>query len=402
MWWILILVIVGGIVSVVLAVSFSKKEEKKQKRYSSSSQCQWKKVEMSEYAKKYKPRPGFHNGSSLIFDQDGRRIIKYRVTEKTFDKYNGPKPLANIDSNEIMNFFKRTFFKNLNDDELCEKVKKIKKVMAIETGKFYTFDTDFFWKNNYIGLFPFNNSNQLTCEELKVYFKNRNIEVIELPATKCSQNYKNYLAFINLDNYEVLALLSYMQYKNGNRFIEKSYGFYSPCFFTEVKNNDEMIECIYSMLQTANFPRHDWNAEVFMRCLSGEGWPKPYELKTAYAMFKLEAANAGLIEYQNLREAKLFNLVKAYYKDALYQYNDDWLDPLSFDIFIPSLKIAIEFQGDQHERPVKYFGGKQAFEKIKENDAKKRQICIENNIKLIEWPYSLEITEANLKSLINN
>lgn len=61
-----------------------------------------------------------------------------------------------------------------------------------------------------------------------------------------------------------------------------------------------------------------------------------------------------------------------------------WLGRQHLDIFIEELNMAIEYQGSQHDRPVDYFGGKNAFLKIKENDSRKKKLCHQHGIKLIE------------------
>lgn len=60
---------------------------------------------------------------------------------------------------------------------------------------------------------------------------------------------------------------------------------------------------------------------------------------------------------------------------------------LRFDFYLPAYNCCIEFQGEQHYKAVKYFGGEKHFQKQQSNDCIKRQYCIDNNIKLIEIPY---------------
>lgn len=65
------------------------------------------------------------------------------------------------------------------------------------------------------------------------------------------------------------------------------------------------------------------------------------------------------------------------------------LGRLSFDFRVVQEKqvILIEFQGDQHYRPVKCFGGIEHFFKQQKYDEEKRQFCLNNNYTLIEIPY---------------
>ena len=60
----------------------------------------------------------------------------------------------------------------------------------------------------------------------------------------------------------------------------------------------------------------------------------------------------------------------------------------------------IEYNGIQHYKPIKYFGGELKFQKQCERDDFLRQYCIDNNIKLIEIKYNMKDNE--IYELINN
>lgn len=57
------------------------------------------------------------------------------------------------------------------------------------------------------------------------------------------------------------------------------------------------------------------------------------------------------------------------------------------DFFIPSKNLIIEYNGIQHYKPIKMFGGAKAFHKQKQRDENVRQYCMENGIKLLEISY---------------
>ena len=61
---------------------------------------------------------------------------------------------------------------------------------------------------------------------------------------------------------------------------------------------------------------------------------------------------------------------------------------LPFDFYIPSLRIAIEFDGRQHYEPLDFFGGEKAFERLKLNDKIKNDYCEDNYINLIRIKYT--------------
>ncbi len=61
----------------------------------------------------------------------------------------------------------------------------------------------------------------------------------------------------------------------------------------------------------------------------------------------------------------------------------DWLGKQHLDIFIPEKRVALEYQGVQHDQPVDYFGGQDSFEINKKRDDRKYRLCKRHRIKLI-------------------
>lgn len=100
-------------------------------------------------------------------------------------------------------------------------------------------------------------------------------------------------------------------------------------------------------------------------------------------------------------EAQLYTLTSSLYTDAIYQYHPKWLGMQSLDIYIPSLSIGIEYQGKQHYKPIEHFGGEKHFLHQQANDRKKKALCAENGVTLIEWPYTEPINEENLRKYLN-
>ncbi len=87
-----------------------------------------------------------------------------------------------------------------------------------------------------------------------------------------------------------------------------------------------------------------------------------------------------------ISETKLYQEIKNHFNNtAVVQHaRPEWLKPQHLDVFLPIHKIAIEFQGAQHIRPVDYFGGEKAFKQQKKRDERKIKLCQENNCQLIE------------------
>jgi len=84
-------------------------------------------------------------------------------------------------------------------------------------------------------------------------------------------------------------------------------------------------------------------------------------------------------------EKTVFDIVKKYFKgfDILRHAQPIWLEPQHLDIFLPELLLAIEYMGEQHYRPVEYFGGNEGFEATTGRDERKAEICKKVGINLV-------------------
>ena len=71
--------------------------------------------------------------------------------------------------------------------------------------------------------------------------------------------------------------------------------------------------------------------------------------------------------------------------------------PLPFDFYLPDHNLCIEYQGEQHFKPVNYFGGVKKFEKLKKRDNIKKEYCNKRKIKLLIVEY-LDNIECKLKN----
>jgi hypothetical protein len=101
-------------------------------------------------------------------------------------------------------------------------------------------------------------------------------------------------------------------------------------------------------------------------------------------------------------ETLLFHLVQGHLpqEQVLRHHRPDWLNGLELDIYIPSLNVGIEYQGQQHSRPVKHWGGERAFSAQRDRDVEKKRLCADRGCRLIEFwhgePLSAEAVMAKL------
>ena len=86
-----------------------------------------------------------------------------------------------------------------------------------------------------------------------------------------------------------------------------------------------------------------------------------------------------------LSETELYtNLMQSFQKDYIVHHGrPEWLNRQHFDIYFPDKNIAIEYQGEQHNKPIDYFGGEESFKKQQELDERKKHLCLVNKCELI-------------------
>jgi hypothetical protein len=107
----------------------------------------------------------------------------------------------------------------------------------------------------------------------------------------------------------------------------------------------------------------------------------PYCNKGSKGLIK----SAGIIKIEEYLNKENIAFQNEYtFKDCISNNNKN----LFYDIFIPEYNILIEYDGIQHFKPVKYFGGEEVFKKTVENDNIKDEFAKKKGIKLIRIPYT--------------
>ena len=75
-----------------------------------------------------------------------------------------------------------------------------------------------------------------------------------------------------------------------------------------------------------------------------------------------------------------------------------WLGRQRLDIYLPDLRLALEYQGEQHYRPIDHFGGEAARRRTVERDRQKKEHCDANAVNLIYFRYDDSLSRAHLRS----
>lgn len=102
-------------------------------------------------------------------------------------------------------------------------------------------------------------------------------------------------------------------------------------------------------------------------------------------------------------ETKLFDYVNdiLHEHSIIFHYRPNWLENLELDIYIEDINVGIEYQGIQHYKPMKHWGGEEAFLKRRINDIRKKHLCELHGTALIEFSYMDTITEELVKERLS-
>ena len=183
--------------------------------------------------------------------------------------------------------------------------------------------------------------------------------------------------------------------------------YHNPAKTVYVRRNiGHILECGYfgseleffHALTTDVMPVFQWWYRDLMLYEEKDGLRTNWRLERTKIRTSLTAD--GVIRPKWKHELTLFRAVREKYPDTLYQYRPEWLGRQSLDLYIPSIRTAVEYQGVQHYLPVEFFGGEEALSGRQALDQRKKQLCAENGVCLVEWPYSIDPTPRNIRQLI--
>ena len=100
-------------------------------------------------------------------------------------------------------------------------------------------------------------------------------------------------------------------------------------------------------------------------------------------------------------EVALYDLVRARCPDAVHQWRPSFLGLQSVDIYVPSERLAIEYQGQQHFDAVELFGGEEGLAATQARDSRKRALLAAEGVRLFEWRYDLPVTAENIDKVLS-
>lgn len=78
-----------------------------------------------------------------------------------------------------------------------------------------------------------------------------------------------------------------------------------------------------------------------------------------------------------------------------------WLGQKRLDFYLPDYKIAIECQGEQHYKPIDFFGGEERFLTSLKRDKSKKESCKNNGVKLLYFSKLMEENKRDSDTFFN-
>ncbi len=102
----------------------------------------------------------------------------------------------------------------------------------------------------------------------------------------------------------------------------------------------------------------------------------------------------GNVKVSWVEEKRLYTYFSLHYDDAIYKFTPQWGEGLSFDIYIPSLKLVVEYQHTYKDGATKV-EMEQTRSEIEKLEHKKA-LCGKNGIQFAEWSDKTAINEVNV------
>lgn len=87
-----------------------------------------------------------------------------------------------------------------------------------------------------------------------------------------------------------------------------------------------------------------------------------------------------------ISETLLFRRIEAAFPDIEVEQHasPSFLGRQHYDVYMPEQKVALEYQGEQHFKPVDFFGGESAYNEAVARDLRKKELSRNNNITQID------------------
>jgi hypothetical protein len=84
-------------------------------------------------------------------------------------------------------------------------------------------------------------------------------------------------------------------------------------------------------------------------------------------------------------ETVLYHVMRSVFPEVtiLRHHRPEWLGGLELDLFMVEPNIGVEYQGVQHFKPVKHWGGEDGLRRLRERDRRKKKLCEARGVILV-------------------
>lgn len=105
-----------------------------------------------------------------------------------------------------------------------------------------------------------------------------------------------------------------------------------------------------------------------------------------------------------INETLLFNYINVLFPQFTVQReaSPSWLNRQRFDVYVPELNLAIEYQGKQHYVAVDLFGGEEGLKKTKQRDKEKFHLSKINGVDIVYFSYKDNLNEKLVLNRLKN
>jgi hypothetical protein len=141
------------------------------------------------------------------------------------------------------------------------------------------------------------------------------------------------------------------------------------------------------------FARRRYGRDVF----DGEPEYRDLENETRRAFGYMETGQKWL------NETFLFRIVSNFLapSEVIQHYRGKELEGLEIDVWVPSLQLGIEYQGEQHYRSMNHWGGQEGLKRRLSNDQRKRILCAKLGYTLVEFLHDQEVSDESVRKLLD-
>lgn len=160
------------------------------------------------------------------------------------------------------------------------------------------------------------------------------------------------------------------------------------CFYrNQRKTNDDFVNEVKAINDNVEIVGKYINSKTKIKSnckICGHTWyPSPDSLLRGSGCPKCNFSRGENYIYNFLKRNKIDFKTQKKFNDLVGTNNGK----LSYDFYLPNNNTLIEYQGEQHYKPIDYYGGEKHLKKQDEHDKRKREYAEHNKIKLIEIPY---------------